>query len=46
MVWCVPPALCAASSGASLVPVISFGENDLFDATVVGADTAFGKFQL
>ena len=27
------------------VPVLSFGENDLFDAKVVGADTAFGRFQ-
>ena len=35
--------MCA---GASLVPVISFGENELFDAKVVGPDTPFGRFQL
>jgi hypothetical protein len=35
-----------AWAGASLVPVISFGENELFDAKVVGPDTPFGRFQL
>lgn len=38
-------ARLALESGASLVPVLSFGENDLFDATVVGGDTAMGRFQ-
>jgi 1-acyl-sn-glycerol-3-phosphate acyltransferase len=36
----------AMETGASLVPVISFGENELFDAKVVGPDTPFGRFQL
>mmetsp|Transcript_15470 Transcript_15470/g.46692 ORF Transcript_15470/g.46692 Transcript_15470/m.46692 type:complete len:324 (-) Transcript_15470:1904-2875(-) len=35
----------AVETGASLVPVICFGENDLFDAEVVGADTFMGRFQ-
>ncbi len=37
---------CFGFAGASLVPVISFGENELFDAKVVGPDTPFGRFQL
>ena len=28
------------------MPTLAFGENDLFDAQVVGADTAYGRFQL
>ena len=35
----------AVETGATLVPVICFGENDLFDAEVVGADTFMGRFQ-
>ena len=35
----------AAETGAQIVPVISFGENDLFTAEPVKADTPFGKFQ-
>ena len=35
----------AAETGAHIVPVISFGENDLFTAEPVKPDTPFGKFQ-
>lgn len=35
----------AAETGASIVPVISFGENDLFTAEIVPPESAFGKFQ-
>lgn len=35
----------AAETGASIVPVISFGENDLFTAKIVPPESAFGKFQ-
>lgn len=35
----------ACETGASIVPVISFGENDLFTSEVVPPESAFGKFQ-
>ena len=35
----------AAETGAAIVPVISFGENELFDAEIVPPESPFGKFQ-
>ncbi|CAG9794974.1 unnamed protein product [Diatraea saccharalis] len=35
----------ALKAGASIVPVINFGENKMFDGVAYGADTLLGRFQ-